>query len=338
MSQDSVHDLESAKTVRMVLQCFILLVFFLGSSHGHTEFIYTTENEVKLSCNTNKWQISTKSDNIIDVNCTVKCVPGEPLRLNNIHEFHTNNESDKVDEKFPLIASSGFFRCVTALDSGFLYPFKPSPNTVTSYIVATANEAITTKSVERSSVELTEGEDVLLNCSFIFTEGYNSEDFSVYWIKTIEKNSICVYSYDLENAYGIEYNRHCNVQEDLLHRLSNQTDGRNTNHNIRISNVTESDAGQYLCVLQVRHYNKAKATWKIINNVTVSVPKGSEDKGSGIAEIMTDGESLIRLCVTLPIILGVPIAVVVVRLWKKNKTSPRSQTMELKTIQHRDET
>ncbi|KAG7315249.1 hypothetical protein KOW79_021337 [Hemibagrus wyckioides] len=140
-------------------------------------------------------------------------------RLNNIQEFRTNNESDKVDEKFPLIASSGFFRCVTALDSGFLYPFKPSPNTVTSYIVAPANESITTKSVERSSVELTEGEDVLLNCSFIFTERYNNEDFSVYWIKTIEKNTV-----------------------------------------------------------------------------------------------------------------------VVVRLWKKNKTSPRSQTMELQTIQHRDET
>ncbi|XP_058237955.1 uncharacterized protein LOC131347676 isoform X2 [Hemibagrus wyckioides] len=170
----------------MVLQCFTLLVFFLSSSHGHIEFIYT-ENEVELFCNTNKWQISTESQNNIDVNCTVKCAPGEPLRLNNIQKFCTNNESDKVDEKCLLIATSGFYQCVTALDSGCLYPFTPSPNTVTLYIIAPANES--------------------------------------------------------------------------------------------------------------------------------------------------NFESLIRLCVTLPMILGVPIAVVVIHLWKKSKTSPRSQTMELRTIQ-----
>ncbi|XP_047672507.1 uncharacterized protein LOC113636765 isoform X3 [Tachysurus fulvidraco] len=190
----------------MVLQCFLLLVFLVSSIYGHTEFIYTTKNEVKLFCDTSKWQISTESDSRIDVNCTVKCVPGEQLKLNNIQKFCTNEELDKVEEKCPLIATSGFFRCVTALDSGFLYPFAPSPNTVTSYIVATANELITNKSVERSSVVLTE-----------------------------------------------------------------------------------------------------------------------------------DAESLIRLCVTLPIILGVPIAVMVMNLWKKNKTSQISQTMELRTIQHREE-
>ncbi|XP_026992865.1 uncharacterized protein LOC113636765 isoform X1 [Tachysurus fulvidraco] len=320
----------------MVLQCFLLLVFLVSSIYGHTEFIYTTKNEVKLFCDTSKWQISTESDSRIDVNCTVKCVPGEQLKLNNIQKFCTNEELDKVEEKCPLIATSGFFRCVTALDSGFLYPFAPSPNTVTSYIVATANELITNKSVERSSVVLTEGEDVLLNCSFNRTEGYDNIDFTVYWIKTIEKKSICVYSYDFEMYHGIKYNFKCNVQEDLLQRFSNQTDGRNI-HNIRISNVTESDAGLYLCALRVNTYSKGKGNWKIINNVTVSVHKGSEDKGSQISGKRLYAESLIRLCVTLPIILGVPIAVMVMNLWKKNKTSQISQTMELRTIQHREE-
>ncbi|XP_047676934.1 uncharacterized protein LOC125145955 [Tachysurus fulvidraco] len=317
----------------MVLQCFVLLVFFLNSNHGHIEFIYTTNNEVKLFCNTNKWQISTVSENKIDVNCTVKCVPGEQLKLNNIQKFCTNEDSEKVEEKCPLLATSGFFQCVTALDSGLLYPFAPSPNTVTLYIVAPANESITNKSVERSSVVLTEGEDVLLNCSFIITEDYSSIYFAVYWIKTIEKKSICVHSYGYNRDTGINFNPYCNVQKDLLHRLSNQTPISRSTHNIRISNITESDAGQYLCALRVHTYSKTKVMWKIINNITVNVNKGPEIGGNRL-----DVESLIRLCVTLPIILGVPIAAVVVRLWKKNKTSARSQTMELQTIQHREET
>ncbi|GAA6068484.1 uncharacterized protein LOC125138355 [Tachysurus ichikawai] len=307
----------------MAVQTFVLLVIFLSKCLGHIEFIYTTNNEVKLFCNTNKWQLSTKSNNIIDVNCTVKCVPGEPLKLNNIQKFCTNEDSEKVEEKCPLIATSGYFRCVTALDSGFLYPFAPSPNTVTSYIVATANELITNKSVERSSVVLTEGEDVLLNCSFIRTEGYDNIDFSVYWIKTIEKNSICVYSYDFEISNGIKYNFKCNVQEDLHQRFSNQTDGRNI-HNIRISNVTESDAGQYLCALQVNTNNKSKGNWKIINNVTVSVHEGSEIPGNSFETI--------TLCTTIPIVLALAIAIVWF-IWKKSKAPPGSQVTELQRDQ-----
>ncbi|XP_026992868.2 uncharacterized protein LOC113636766 [Tachysurus fulvidraco] len=268
----------------MVLQFFVLLVFFLGSGHGHIEFIYTTKNEVKLFCNTNKWQLSTKSNNYIDVSCTVKCVPGEQLKLNNIQKFCTNEDSDKVEEKCPLIATSGFFRCVTALDSGSLFPFAPSPNTVTSYIVATANESITNKSVERSSVVLTEGEDVLLNCRFIRTEGYDNIYFAVYWIKTIEKKSICVHSYDYKRLIGINYNPYCNVQEDLLHRVSVQKPISIGTHNIRISNITESDAGQYLCGLRVHPFSNTKVMWKIINNITVNVNKGPEIAGNRLGK------------------------------------------------------
>ncbi|XP_053472573.1 uncharacterized protein LOC128602668 [Ictalurus furcatus] len=179
----------------MALQCFVLLVIFLSKCLGHTEFIYTAKDEVKLFCDTNKWQISTESNNNIDVYCTVECVHGEALKLNNIQNSCKNKDSVKVGEKCSLIASGGFYRCVTALDSGFLFPFKLSPNTVTSYIVATANEEMTNKSEERSSVELTEGEDVLLNCSVIFTKENDNKNFVVYWIKTIGKNSTSLILY-----------------------------------------------------------------------------------------------------------------------------------------------
>ncbi|XP_053532716.1 uncharacterized protein LOC108259101 isoform X2 [Ictalurus punctatus] len=313
----------------MALQCFVLLVIFLSKCLGHTEFIYTAKDEVKLFCDTNKWETNTESDNRIDVNCTVECVHGEALKLNNTQNSCKNKDSFKVGEKCSLIASSGFYRCVTALDSGFLFPFKPSPNTVTSYIVATANEEMTNKSEERSSVELTEGEDVLLNCSVIFTEQYDNKNFVVYWIKTIGKNSTCVYSYDYDLYTRIRYNPHCNVQEERLYTLSNQTEDKIT-HNIRISNVTDSDAGQYLCALQVHTHNKTKGKWKIINNITVSVHK---DKGPEIA----GNNAALIVCVTIPILLALAIATVWF-IWKKIKTSPGSQAIELQRNQNADDT
>ncbi|KAF7687928.1 uncharacterized protein LOC124379935 [Silurus meridionalis] len=317
--------------------CFLLLVIsiFLSKCLGHTEFIYTVK-EVLLNCSTNKWEISTESDNKIDVSCTVECVHHEShvINLNNIQKSCTKSYSDKVGENCPLKASCGFFRCVSALDSGFLYPFKPSPNTVTSYVVAHANEEMTTKSEERSSVELTEGGDVLLNCSFHFTAGYDHQGFTVYWIKTIERSSSCVYSYDL-GTYGLMYNHHCNVQEDLLHRLSNKTDSK-TSHNIRIRNVTESDAGQYLCVLHVhRHYNKTKGNWKIINNITVSVDK---DKGPEISRYNSSDDINTKLIPLYATISALLVLAVIGIIWKKTRTSPRSQAIELQRNQNGEDT
>ncbi|KAM9494062.1 uncharacterized protein Hap1MRO34_004068 isoform 2-T2 [Clarias gariepinus] len=300
----------------MVLQRFtpLIICIFLTKCRGHTEFIYTTNNEVKLQCSTNKWQISTESDNKREAICTVECVNGETLKLNNTQNSCINKKSYNVSKNCLLIARSGFFRCVTALDSGFLFPFKPSPNTVTSYIVATANEEMTTKSEERSSVELTEGEDVLLNCSFNLTGKYDNQKFILYWIKTIGKNSSCVYSYDYGLLDGIKYDHHCTVQEELRYRLSNQTEGKNT-HNIRISNVTESDAGQYLCALQIQ------GKWKIIKNITVNDSKTKEP-----------GEVSILLYATIPILLVLALAVVGF-IWKKTKTSSGSVAIKLQRNQ-----
>ncbi|XP_053472572.1 uncharacterized protein LOC128602667 isoform X3 [Ictalurus furcatus] len=59
------------------------------------------------------------------------------------------------------------------------------------------------------------------------------------------------------------------------------------------------------------------------------IPKDKASESTG-----NNTESLIRLCVTLPVILGIPAALMVVYLWKKMKISPRSQAMELQTIQH----
>ncbi|TSK20051.1 hypothetical protein Baya_1599 [Bagarius yarrelli] len=245
----------------------------------------------------------------------------------------TKKVSDKVGEKCFLVAASGFYRCVTALDSGFLHPFKPSPNTVTSYIIITASQDMTNESEKSSLVQLTEGEFVLLNCSF--APEIDSTDFTVYWIKTTETSSDCLYSYEFSYHHIIQFNQQRNVQEELLYRISNQTEGRNT-HNIRISNLTGSDTGQYLCALHGNSKQETKGTWRIINHVTVDVyskeheilKNRTDDKESERAGINTD---FIPLYATIPILLALTIAAVVF-IWKKVQTTPVTNESEKSSL------
>ncbi|KAI5088602.1 hypothetical protein C0J45_21174 [Silurus meridionalis] len=148
-----VCEMINGKVIEMYNSVSICFCFL---PEGHTEFIYTVK-EVLLNCSTNKWEISTESDNKIDVSCTVECVHHEShvINLNNIQKSCTKSYSDKVGENCPLKASCGFFRCVSALDSGFLFPFKPSPNTVTSYVVAHANEESSPYAVGIGEEEIT---------------------------------------------------------------------------------------------------------------------------------------------------------------------------------------
>uniref|UniRef100_A0AAR2IJ08 Ig-like domain-containing protein n=1 Tax=Pygocentrus nattereri TaxID=42514 RepID=A0AAR2IJ08_PYGNA len=129
---------------------------------------------------------------------------------------------------------------------------------------------VTSTPEETSSLTVPEGESVSLKCSFTFTREYNGVPFVVYWIKTVGESSTCVYSYDYSKHRSPQYGHHCAVQKDLLNRLSNPTEGQNS-HNIRISEVMESDSGQYLCAVQVDPINKntAKGNWKVIKRVTV---------------------------------------------------------------------
>ena len=80
-----------------------------------------------------------------------------------------------------------------------------------------------------------------------------------------------------------KYGHHCTVQKELLNRLSNQTKEPNT-HNISISEVMESDSGQYLCAVQVHPNNKntaRKGNWKVLQKVTVSVQKDKRPQPTG---------------------------------------------------------
>ncbi|KAL7830956.1 hypothetical protein SRHO_G00304580 [Serrasalmus rhombeus] len=259
----------------MATLCFIFLFIVFSKSHGQTQIIYRATNKVELRCETTKWQISTESDSRIDLTCS-QCdhISIELTEDDEKLDFCTNNHSQSKPD-CTLAVKSGFVACVKSLDPGFLFPFKPSPNVVYSYIVADPNPDITSTPEETSSLTVPEGESVSLKCSFIFTQEYNGvQFFVVYWIKTVGENSTCVYSYDYSPYEPLILGHYCTIQEDLLNRLSNQTEGQNS-HNIRISEVMESDSGQYLCAVQVDPINKntGKGNWKVIERVTVSVHK-----------------------------------------------------------------
>ncbi|KAL7833445.1 hypothetical protein AOLI_G00284050 [Acnodon oligacanthus] len=294
--------------------------------------------------------MSTESDNRIDLTCS-QC---DHIRIDLTEDdekldFCTNKTSQSKPD-CTLAVKSGFVACVKSLDPGFLRPFKPSPNVVRSFIVAVPNPNITSTPEETSALTVTEGESMSLNCSFTFTQEYNGVSFVVYWIKTVGKSSTCVYSYDY-SIYELVLGHQCNIQEDLLNRLSHQTKEPNS-HNISISEVMESDSGQYLCAVQVQPNNKntaRKGNWKVIQRVTVSVHKGKRPQPTRTTETQTTTEEttkktteetsgvhpLMPLFTSWPVclclLLSVWITFALIR--KKASTAQGSQAVPLQSLQ-----
>ncbi|XP_037390393.1 uncharacterized protein LOC108413428 isoform X2 [Pygocentrus nattereri] len=329
---------------------FIFLFIVFSKSHGQTQIIYRATNKVELRCETTKWQISTKSNNRIDLTCS-QCdhISIELSEDDEKLDFCTNKHSQSKPG-CTLAVKSGFVACVKSLDPGLLYPFKPSPNIVHSFIVADPNPNITSTPEETSSLTVPEGGSVSLNCSFTFTQEYNGVSFVVYWIKTVGESSTCVYSYDYSPYEPLGLGHHCTIQEDLLNRLSNQTERQNS-HNIRISEVMESDSGQYLCAVQVHPSNKntAEGNWKVIERVTVSVHKDkrpqptrttvtqktTEETTKKTSEKVSGIHPLMPLFTSWPICLGLLLSVWIAfaLIRKKASTARGSQAVPLQSLQ-----
>ncbi|XP_037390392.1 uncharacterized protein LOC108413428 isoform X1 [Pygocentrus nattereri] len=330
---------------------FIFLFIVFSKSHGQTQIIYRATNKVELRCETTKWQISTKSNNRIDLTCS-QCdhISIELSEDDEKLDFCTNKHSQSKPG-CTLAVKSGFVACVKSLDPGLLYPFKPSPNIVHSFIVADPNPNITSTPEETSSLTVPEGGSVSLNCSFTFTQEYNGVSFVVYWIKTVGESSTCVYSYDYSPYEPLGLGHHCTIQEDLLNRLSNQTERQNS-HNIRISEVMESDSGQYLCAVQVHPSNKntAEGNWKVIERVTVSVHKDkrpqptrttvtqktTEETTKKTSEKVSGIHPLMPLFTSWPICLGLLLSVwIAFALIRKKASTARGDPPDLRLCRYK---
>ena len=125
--------------------------------------------------------------------------------------------------------------------------------------------------VMENSVLVSGGESIHLTCAFKINRSYYFNPFVVYWIKTGAQSSTCVYSFDYAtDDFG--FDAHCAIDKDLLLRRSHTSrpflDDNNI-HNLKISNATQSDRGQYLCVLMVN--TNSQQYWAVITNTTVIV-------------------------------------------------------------------
>ncbi|XP_025038325.1 uncharacterized protein LOC102455376 isoform X2 [Pelodiscus sinensis] len=126
-------------------------------------------------------------------------------------------------------------------------------------------ENISAKSYDNRLVQ--EGGNITLSCEFqTKSNGINV----AYWIKYTE-TSKCLSS--LQKGTELSYNHHCCIDEMIKGRLLNHTsldsDNKHIVHNITILNVTYSDSGTYLCV--VNAWSKGKYVWKIANNLSIEV-------------------------------------------------------------------
>ncbi|XP_066511180.1 uncharacterized protein [Hoplias malabaricus] len=208
---------------------------------------------------------------------------------------------------------------------------------------------MTSEPEKTSSLTVTEGESVNLNCSFTFTKEHHGPAFVVYWIKTKGQSGTCLYSYDF-SAEGVTVGHHCEVEETLNKRLSNRTIEKLT-HNIGISGVMESDSGQYLCALHTDTSKTDKNTnvkWKVIERVTVSVGKDKrlqspettrteETPKEPQVEKHKHGSKLLSVYIAVPVLLCVLLVVVVVFIKKRRRISQGSQSAQ-KSCHSREDT
>ncbi|XP_031413805.1 uncharacterized protein LOC116217959 isoform X4 [Clupea harengus] len=99
----------------------------------------------------------------------------------------------------------------------------------------------------------------------------------------------------------------------------------NNIHNLKISNATQSDRGQYLCVLQVNIYNQQY--WAVITNTTVIV----DNPDSYLIYVIG---VLVPVLLLLPVII---IIIIIILLKRKSAETKVSQTAITQRFQNGEE-
>nr|XP_046201012.1 uncharacterized protein LOC124033118 isoform X2 [Oncorhynchus gorbuscha] len=341
----------------MDMLSIFMVMTLVGKCQGNTFLNYQEKEEaISLQCEERIWQLDLDEDNIVD--CTFNCSLHDNEKKCD-HDPKCNNTAFTLEKK-PCKNSikqclnmklekhvTGFFACFHTFPSNdqHLFPFKPSKDQVESFIVAFVEPemVICYPGVEtKTSVTQQHGESVNLACNFTVAKDYSNLPFSVYWIKTISGNSsTCLYSYYF-NSDGQLYDHHCLIDEALLKRRSNTSSKPLTSpnfHNLKISNATYSDSGQYVCALQV--LKNSKGHWKVITNVTVTVNGefNNHPNRNDTALLYTPGDPYIPLYVVGALFFScLFVTVIVIVMLKNTKISQESHTLRMKREQDGEET
>nr|XP_006118967.2 uncharacterized protein LOC102455376 isoform X1 [Pelodiscus sinensis]XP_025038324.1 uncharacterized protein LOC102455376 isoform X1 [Pelodiscus sinensis] len=257
---------------------FLVILAFLGQTTGET-FFYRYENEnFTLTCNETLANGSNETvwyeiREHLQVFNAITCSPiSQGTNEQPYNRKRTNRLSVSTSR------SGGVFACEQLTNTGTLGTLPLFTNVAhcrryNFFIVVIINmtaesqmfENISAKSYDNRLVQ--EGGNITLSCEFqTKSNGINV----AYWIKYTE-TSKCLSS--LQKGTELSYNHHCCIDEMIKGRLLNHTsldsDNKHIVHNITILNVTYSDSGTYLCV--VNAWSKGKYVWKIANNLSIEV-------------------------------------------------------------------
>ncbi|XP_045075809.1 uncharacterized protein LOC123489197 isoform X1 [Coregonus clupeaformis] len=337
-----------------VLSIFILMTL-VGKCQGNIYLIYQGEKEdISLQCEGSFWQIDLDQNNKVD--CTFndnKKTCDQDLNGKNrtleLEEKSCINLSIKQSFNMKLGKNiTGFFACFRNVQSidGYLFPFKPSKDLVAFYIVAFVESemVIPDPGVETKTVTKQHGETVNLTCHFTIANNFSNMPFSVYWIKNFSGNNCtCLHSYSFDTNVGSSYDHHCLIDEALLNKMSNTSSTPLTNphfHNLKISNATYSDSGQYVCALQV--LKGQKGHWKVITNITVTVNGefNNHTNRNDTALLDTPGVPYIPLYVVGALFFSCLFVTAIVIVMTKNTkiSQAESHTLRMKRDQDGEET
>ncbi|XP_036836677.1 uncharacterized protein LOC118964923 isoform X2 [Oncorhynchus mykiss] len=337
-----------------MLSVFMVMTL-VGKCQGNTYLNYQEKEEaISLQCEERIWQLDLNEDNMVD--CTFNCslhdnekkCDQDPKCNNTVFTLEKTPCKNSIKQCLNMKLGkhvTGFFACFHTFPSNnqHLFPFKPSKHQVESFIVAFVEPemVIFYSDVEtKTSVTKQHGESVNLACNFTVAKDYSHLPFSLYWIKTVSGNSsTCLYSYSFDSN-GQLYDHHCLIDEALLKRRSNTSSIPLTVpifHNLKISNATYSDSGQYVCALQV--LKNRKGHWKVITNVTVTVNGefNNHPNRNDTALLYTPGDPYIPLYVVGALFFFCLFVTVIVMM-KNTKISQESHTLRMKREDDAEET
>ncbi|XP_043933671.1 uncharacterized protein LOC122806918 [Protopterus annectens] len=120
-----------------------------------------------------------------------------------------------------------------------------------------------TQNKDTAPEERYQGQTVTLQCTF----SEITEPYKVFWIKS-GITSQCLYSFSCATMFhNPDNNSDCCIEETYI--VQSQTQDKKQSHNITLSNLTDSDAGMYICVVYILNNNH----WAIASNITLKVNK-----------------------------------------------------------------
>ncbi|XP_065268777.1 uncharacterized protein LOC135885076 [Emys orbicularis] len=311
---------------------FLVILAFLGRITGETFFHHYENGNFTLTCN--ETLANGKKE-------TVWYETGESLQEFQVINYCSNQQpivingpnkcSDKTKCTNQLSNSAskggGVFACeqFTNTRTSQTCPLFTSVTHCRHYnffIVVIINmtadketfETIPAKSHDNHLVQ--EESNITLSCEFQMKQ--SGQTFVIYWIK-YKETSKCLSSVERE-PYSFSYNTHCCIDEMIEGRLLNDTslDSNKTHvvHNMTILNVTYSDSGTYLCVVNV--WSRSKHVWKIANNLSIEVRNQAIPSSASMPLYATTG-----LIVGIIIISG--IAWLIYKKKTKSKGKPSAQ-------------